>query len=72
MDGLLFRGVKRGQLPSEGYSIGHQSIFTTNVATALESKRDVIHTPRDIGGGQTFRMSLSFFFSNTHKFCPST
>ena len=53
MDGLLFRGVKKGQFLCERYLIGHQSIFSTNVAAptnTLQSKRDVIHTLRVTGG----------------------
>jgi len=54
MDGLLFRGVKKGQFLCERYLIGHQSIFSTNVAAptnTLQSKRDAIHTLRVTGGG---------------------
>lgn len=43
-----------GQFVCESYLIGHQSIFSTNVAaptTTLQSKRDVIHTLRVPGGG---------------------
>jgi hypothetical protein len=76
MDGLLFTDVKRVRvkrrvLLRERYSMGHQSIFTSNFASALESKRDVIHILRYTGGGQTLS-HVSFGVFNTHKSSLST
>jgi hypothetical protein len=70
MDGLLFRDVKRRRLLCERYSMGHQSIFATNAA-ALESKRDVIHSLRDIGGRHPLpRLSFGVFeLTQTLPFC---
>lgn len=77
MDGPLFRyvkrvRVKRRQLLCERYWIAHQSTFTSSVAAAtVEPKRDVIHGPRDIGGGQTVPHSSTFFFSVHGSSSPS-